>query len=159
MSNLHQPTGPSPEFFRRLKDQLPSFREEVEKKRVRQGQTPVADMVPKKVCSVCGKGFDWGPIKGPIPDLAVCDKCSKRLAGGDTALKSDNRFAFIKSESLADKAGEIMEVSPQVMDQVQKHYLAEWVEGMADDAEKKSQEQKPNETTDPSGDGQNPKLN
>lgn len=157
MSDLHKPQGPSPEFFRRLKDQLPSFREEVEKKRVRAGQTPVADMVPKKVCEVCGKGFDWGPIKGPLPELAVCEKCEKQLGEGYTALKADNRYAFIKSKSLEDMAGKIMEVSPEVMDQVQKHYVAEWVEGM--EAEKNKSEQKPNEPTDSAGAGENAQLN
>ncbi len=150
MSDLHEPTGPSPEFFKRLKGQLPSFREEVEKKRVRKGHIPVADMVPKKVCHVCGKGFDWGPIKGPLPELAVCDKCQAKLTEGFTALKSDNRYAFIKSQSLADKAGEIMQVSPEVMDQVQQHYVAEWIES--------DEKKKPNDK-DTTVQWQKPELN
>jgi hypothetical protein len=133
---------PSPEFFRNLKDQLPGFKQELEKKRVLKGQTPVEEMVPKKCCTVCGKGFDWGRIKGPIPELAVCDKCQAKLDAGETALKSDNRYAFIKSASLADMAGQIMQVSPDVMDKVQTHYMAEWVEGM---------EEKPKQLEIPNG--------
>lgn len=155
MADLHQPQGPSPEFFRRLKDQLPSFREEVERKRLRSGKTPVQDMVPKKICEVCGKGFEWTQIKGPLPELAVCEKCEGQLKEGYTALKADNRYAFIKSASLADKAGQIMQVSPEVMDQVQKHYNTEWVDELVDEAEKQN-EPKPNEPTSP---GENPELN
>lgn len=150
MADLHEPKGPDPEFFKRLKKQLPSLRDEVEKKRTLRGHTPVSEMVPKKVCSVCGKGFDWGPIKGPIPDLAVCDKCQAKLDEGYTALKSDNRYAFIKSASLADMAGKIVPISPDVMEAVQKHYVAEWI---TKDEEKKSNEQKT------SGQGENPQLN
>lgn len=145
-----KPSGPSPEFFRHLKDQLPAMKRDLEKKRALRGQIPVADMVPKKVCEVCGRGFDWGPIKGPIPELSLCDGCDKALKDGYAALVSDNRYAFIKSPSLSDMAGQIVKISPDVMEAVQKHYVAEWI---------KKEDEQPNESNDTSGQGQDPKLN
>lgn len=145
-----KPTGPSPEFFRHLKDQLPAMKRDLEKKRALRGQIPVADLVPKKVCSVCGKGFDWGPIKGPIPELALCDRCDKLLKDGYAALVSDNRYAFIHSPSLSDMSGQIVKISPEVMEAIQKHFVAEWIT---------NEEEKPNKHTDTSGQGQDPLLN
>jgi len=153
MSDLHNPTGPDPEFFKNLKNQLPSMKEALEKKRVFRGQVPVSEMVPKKCCRVCGRGFEWTTIQGPLPEVALCKRCDEKLKEGYIALISDNRFAFIKSESLKDKAGEVMEISPEVMEQVQKHYLAEWVEKMEET------KPKPNEPTDTAGQGQDQKLN
>lgn len=127
---LHKPQGPNPEFFKNLKEQIPAMKEALEKKRTLRGQPAVKDMVPKKICRVCGKGFEWTTIQGPLPEVALCKRCENRLKQGETALICDNRFAFVKSPSLADKAGEIMEVSPEVMDQIQKHHLAELVEKM-----------------------------
>ena len=129
------------------------MREDVEKKRTFRGLPAVKDMVPKKMCEICGKGFEWTTIQGPLPEVSRCKRCDGKLKEGYIALISDNRFAFIKSESLKDKAGEIMEISPEVMEQVQKHYMAEWVEKMEET------KPKPNEPTDTAGQGQDPKLN
>lgn len=107
---------------------MPGMQEELERKRKFRGLPAVKEMVPKKMCGICGRGFDYTSIQGPLPEMDTCKKCKEKLAEGYTALISDNRFAFIKSASLIDQAGKIMNISPNVMEAVQKQHIAEWIE-------------------------------
>lgn len=77
----------------------------------------------RQLCKVCSKLFDFALIDGDsamVPGL--CATCKKQLSDGYIALVQGDRYAFVKSDRLSDKAGEIIAVSQKTMDEVAKQF-------------------------------------
>lgn len=122
-------TGPNPETLRRLAEALPSMVKGLAKGKIGHKGQPVGKPQPRKVCPACGRLHDL-VTRQPgedfkLPERAVCKECQAKLDDGYIALVSicpdprkGHRCAFVKTEKLADKAGQIMPISDEVMDKV-----------------------------------------
>ena len=82
---------------------------------------------PSKMCNVCGKGFDLvtSATEIQLKHDAPCPECDEKLQDGYTAFICDNRFAFGKSEKIADMAGKVIKVEPHVMDHMESRFTIE----------------------------------
>lgn len=119
------PTGPDRETLKNLAGMLPSFVQGMEKKRALGKGKAVQIPRPTKVCKVCGLLFDKvmaAPSKEMDIHPTYCDRCDKELKSGCTAIVCGDLFAFVTSSKLMDKAGEVMHVSPNVMEAISKQY-------------------------------------
>lgn len=121
-----QPTGPSPETLKNLAGMLPSFVKGLEEKRSIGRGTPV-HLKPRKMCKVCGRMWDKVSTKEDVLlEGAVCETCAAMFKDGCVALVCGDQFAFAKSESLKDLAGEIITIQPHNFEKIQKQFEAEW---------------------------------
>lgn len=94
-------------------------------KRGRIPRKPKETVVPRKVCKICVKSFDFITVKIKAErdvEAAVCENCQKFLDEGCIAIVQGTRFAFIKAlnNRCADMRGKIVMVSKQVMDMAEK---------------------------------------
>lgn len=86
---------------------------------------PVEETMPRKVCKVCLKPFDFitVKIKGErTVEGAVCPDCQKELDAGMIACcYANNPGAFIKPPpQLQDMAGQIMQVTREIWDEIKR---------------------------------------
>lgn len=107
-----------PKDLDKLIGMLPSFIKGVENGEIGGKGRPAR--APIVACGICGKSHDQRA--GEKAGVSTCLSCASLLKEGYTALvcivdsaASENKFAFVKSERLADKAGQIMRISPEVM--------------------------------------------
>lgn len=122
-----QDTGPSFETLMKLRDALPSLAKGLAHKKIGGKGKPVIQPTPRKTCSVCCKMFDYVTVEDPPAVVAEpCEDCAKMLKDGCVAIVAGDRYAFVKSKLLEDMAGQIMPVSPYVLEHVNKHFQAEW---------------------------------
>jgi hypothetical protein len=75
-----------------------------------------------KLCVICGETHRRVlAVDGENKDVATCRRCQDNLDEGYFALVSpDNRFAFMKTGVMSDKAGQVMQVETHTMDLVEK---------------------------------------
>lgn len=115
---------------------LPSYIKGLESRKIcgkgKPASPPKKEQQPRKVCTICAKLFDFGDpesiiitpeIKAPTTlESAVCEDCQKSLDEGYVGLVEGTRYAFVKSERLADMAGKIVQVKKKTMDELQKQH-------------------------------------
>ena len=92
--------------------------------RIPHRRKPVEQTVPRKLCKICLKPFDFITIKIKAErtvEGAVCPDCQKELDAGMIACcYANNPGAFIKpSAQLQDMAGQILQVSREVWEAIQ----------------------------------------
>lgn len=121
-----QPPGPSEHTLKHLASMLPSYAAAVAQKKIGGKGRKEPPRVPRKLCPICGHGFDHGPMTAPLPEAIPCEVCQGDLDDGYTAFVSGDRYIIAKSEHLADMAGKIIQLSPPVFEQLAKEYEAEW---------------------------------
>lgn len=116
------PSGPSDATLRFLQTNLPSFVNGIAKRRLHGKGKPVNHQKPRKWCRACGTAFDFGPMKDEDPiEKGVCDECMAKLIEGQACCTDERRFAFcVPTENLKDFAGQIVSVSPKVIDEIEK---------------------------------------
>jgi len=117
--------GPSRETLLNLKAMMPSFIKGMAKKKVLGKGIVSAVRRPRKVCPVCGLLFDHAMIK-PTEDVKIetqpCKTCDTALKDGYCALVCGDKYALLKSAELEDWAGKIKQVSPHVIESLEKQY-------------------------------------
>ena len=119
--------GPDRQTLRKLAGMMPSFIQHQEQKRKTRAGTVRRTMRPRKLCSICARLFDYVETTEEISmGAGHCELCAAKLKEGYTALVCADRFAFVKSDRLKDLAGTVEQVSPEVMAEVEKHYVSEW---------------------------------
>lgn len=125
MSDTPPNTGPSHETLANLKAMMPSFIKGLRKKKIIGRGIPAQIKRPRKCCKVCGLLFDH-VMMSPSAELeikgALCETCEPLLNDGYAALVCGEKFAIIKSPGLSSWAGEIKQVSPHVMEAVEKEF-------------------------------------
>lgn len=124
MSDTPPNTGPSHETLANLHAMMPSFIKGLKKKAVFGKGRPAAVSRPRKVCKVCGLLHDHAMLS-PTAELEIksdlCETCGPMLKDGYAALVCGEKYAIIKCDALKDWAGTIKQVSPNVMDAVEKN--------------------------------------
>lgn len=76
---------------------------------------------PQNVCRICDAPFNHSKIAVAKPILTEpCPKCDGFLKEGFTALRAATRYAFVKFMDSTDLHGKIMDVSTEIMDEVEK---------------------------------------
>jgi|ERR1043166_194533 hypothetical protein len=119
--------GPDPDTLRKLAGMMPSFIAGMEQKRARGKGVKVVARKARRICSICARLFDYAETTEEITmGTGHCELCAAKLKEGYAALVCADRFAFVKSERLKDLAGTVEQVSPEVMAEVEKHYVTEW---------------------------------
>lgn len=109
--NLRQAFANMADYVRQHeRGNLPSQKKEAEKDK------------PQNICRVCDAPFNHSKIAVTKPILTEpCRSCSDKLAHGYTALRDGSRYAFvIMPERSADLRGMILDVSKEVLDEVEK---------------------------------------
>lgn len=120
-----QNTGPSHEILANLKAMLPSYIKGLAKKKIGGKGIPAVIRRPRKCCKVCCRTFDhvWA---APTAELelkpGLCKTCRPLLKDGYVALVCGDKYAIIKSPHLKDAGGEIIRISPHVMESVEKEF-------------------------------------
>ncbi len=118
------PNGPNRHTLQSLIGALPGMMQASEN---RAGSVTAAPLVPRNVCNICGKTFNLAKGSIDLPDQAKsCADCSAALQDGYIVLKAGKHFAFVKSASMADLAGQIVEISEPVMEKVKTQFNLEW---------------------------------
>lgn len=118
-------TGPSHETLANLHAMLPSYIKGLEKKKIGGKGIPAVIRRPRKCCKVCCRMFDhtWA---SPSAEMEVkpclCRTCGPALRHGYVALVCGDKYALIKSPRFKDDAGEIIQISPYVMEAVEKEF-------------------------------------
>lgn len=116
-------TGPSPETLANLKAMLPSFIKGLAKKKILGKGIQAQVRRPRKCCKVCGLLFDY-TFLSPSAELEIkpdlCKTCGPMLKEGYTALVCGEKYAIVKSPAFESWAGEIIRISPHVMEAVEK---------------------------------------
>ena len=115
--------GPDKETLRQLAGMLPSVIEHAENKRIlKTGSRSLSH--PHRVCVICLKTFDFKRVAPEKIERSVCEICNISLVEGYTAIICDDKYAFVRSEALADLAGKIVSVTgPQMARIEEKHQL------------------------------------
>lgn len=119
------PNGPSKDTLRNLKGMMGSFIKGMHEQRLEGKGRLVArgTLKPRKVCPVCGALFDKITTTAEISLTPEnCKDCAAMLKDGYTAIVCGKKSAFIKSEKLADKAGQIMMIGEEVFAQCQERF-------------------------------------
>lgn len=116
------PNGPR--NLRNLLGNIVSYANNHSRGRIPRKRKPVEQTVPRKVCKVCLKPFDFITIKIKAErtvEGAVCPECQKELDAGMIACcYANNPGAFIKpTEELKDMAGQILQVTRDVWEAIQ----------------------------------------
>lgn len=106
---------------------LPSYAADaLEKRKIGGKRTPVnavePDLKPTRYCECCAKFFDMKRIVVETLQAGICVDCRKLLDAGWTGFYTADRYAFGKSELLADMAGKVVVVSNRTMDEIAKQY-------------------------------------
>lgn len=116
------PTGPNLENLRSFRGMLPSLTSGMSKKDIGgKGIRVLPPTRPRKCCTICALLFDYASAPSDTSLVSeVCEKCQASLDDGYVACVADTRYAFIKSEKLADLAGKILRVNKPTMDELEK---------------------------------------
>lgn len=125
------PEGPNPENLKHVAGMFPSMM-----KGLKEGSThgkgrrvSLNTTRATKLCKICSKGFDLASV-GPDSPLmpGICESCDAQIKDGYTALIAGDMYAFVKlsSEKYSDLVGQIVPISPQNMEKVQKEFQANW---------------------------------
>lgn len=110
--------GPSDATLRFLRGALPSMVEGLKQGKIGTKGTP-AVRKPVNICRVCGINFSGPKL---AQDKSFCPRCQALLSEGYVALISIEDYAFVKSPKLADKAGELLPIGPEVMAKVKARF-------------------------------------
>lgn len=116
--------SPSHDTLKKLFHALPGYVAQHKKKMEDRAKMRATHAnLPRKVCNVCGVGFDIAYIaKDSTTEVATCKDCQSKLDSGHIAFIEGIRYAFVKptNNRLADMAGKIVKVGADVMDAIQK---------------------------------------
>lgn len=127
------PQGPNPENLKHVAGMFPSMMKGLKEGSTRGKGRRIFPSVtqPTKRCKICGKELDiasLSPVSSRIPTL--CQQCDGLLKEGYTALVAGdmhaNMYAFVKLNTDKELAGQIVPISPQNMEKVQKEFQANW---------------------------------
>ena len=125
MSDTPPNPGPSHETLANLKAMMPSFIKGLQKGKIGGKGRPALARRPRKVCPVCGLLHDHAMLS-PYAELEIksetCATCGPMLKEGYAALVCGEKYALVKCHALADWAGTIKQVSPHVMEKVEKEF-------------------------------------
>lgn len=125
--------GPNPENLKHVAGMFPSMMKGLKEGSTHgKGRRIFSDATKAtKRCRVCGKDFDIAsarPDSSVIP--SVCEQCDKALKEGYTALVAEDMhskmYALVKLNTDKGLAGQIVPISPQNMEKVQKEFQANW---------------------------------
>lgn len=88
---------------------------------------------PMNLCNICGAGFNFERTSNDIQlkHDQSCPECTEKLKDGFAAVISDNRFAFIKADHLADMAGHITRIDAQAMNAIEAKFTVSKMVGGA----------------------------
>jgi Zn-finger nucleic acid-binding protein len=123
-----EPAGPDRNTLKNLAGMLPSFmRGLAHKKSVGKGKSV---RVPRatKMCPICADGYEkknLPPDDRSNPEIKNCPACQAQLDAGSAAFVCGDYYAFGMSPQLADMAGQIIQVSPHVMEALKKEFNAQ----------------------------------
>lgn len=106
---------------------LPSMVRGLKEKRIGGKGRPEQVTRFRKICRVCAKLFDKAATDPMRPlETGTCEGCSAMLDQGYIGLRSTDGYAFIKSASLADMAGQVIQIQPANFEQIRAQYNVEW---------------------------------
>lgn len=116
--------APSRSTLKQLFNALPGYVEQHKKKMdAKAAMRATHATLPRKVCNVCGVGFDIALVeKTALVATATCKDCQDKLDSGHIAFVEGIRYAFVKptNNKLADMVGKIVKVGTDVMDAIQR---------------------------------------
>lgn len=118
-------TGPSKSTLRMLAGMLPGFKKTITHN-VKSSPKHVRPR-PRQLCKICCSMFDFSSLATEENEVksGICPKCQHMLDEGNIAVICEGRYAFIASGRLSDMNGQIMNVEPEVMDQIEKRFTVE----------------------------------
>lgn len=120
-----QPPGPSRDTLKNLAGMLPSFTMAMKGKKITGKGAPLKILRPRKVCPVCGDLYDKVMLP-PNADLALepknCERCQGLLDEKWTAFTCGENYAFARSPGLVSMAGQMVQISPSVFEQLAKEF-------------------------------------
>jgi len=118
------------ESLSRLRDALPGMAREVVERPGKIVPAGRPKPLPSRVCSICGRGFDYKQVSGSLPEVGVCAKCQNRLNDGEIACRSHDHYAFVQvrkeaEDDLADMKGKIIDVELKTMQEIANQNAAQ----------------------------------
>ena len=126
MSDTAPNTGPSHETLAKRKAMMPSFIKGIAQKTAVGKGRPALISRPRKVCKVCGLLYDHAMLS-PTAELEIksdlCKTCGPLLKVGYVALVCGEKYALVKCQKYLESwSGTIKQVSPNVMESVEKEF-------------------------------------
>lgn len=120
-----QPTGPDRNWLKGTFEAMTSFMSGKNKgKEFRRGK-PSQIHKPTKWCPICADVYEKKLVSAQDntnPETKNCPKCQAQLDAGMAAFVCGDRYAFGMSPKLTDMAGSIVQVSPHVMEALEKEF-------------------------------------